>query len=279
MAQKKKSRYKERIEEGNYSRIPNEILEAVYKQEFTINQYKVFWFILKKTMGWEKDRAIISLKMFAENINLRQDVICRTLSELQKRRIIGKTAKNIYEIQIDTDKWRLKKKRWILKKEIRNREIENKKALPELEQRGKIGSSAKSIGSSAKKNIRKPIPKAHQGTPKDTILKDKEKKQQQKQETCQDAAVFSFSFSGEERNEIATWFIITPGWEKLGRDTILEQIDIAISKGKKDIKEYFRLWKRTIDRRGKDKPAYLISMVKQGNDPPGYQEHRGGRIL
>ena len=64
------------------------------------------------------------------------------------------------------------------------------------------------------------------------------------------------------------------GWETLTKGKIEELIEIATSKKKRDILDYFRYWKKEIDKKPKahNKPGYLIEMVRQGNDPPIYED-------
>lgn len=262
MIRKRKSRYEDEIEEGNFTGIPNKILEVIYQQDFFLNQSKIFWFIVRKTWGWKKDREIISLKMFSENTNLSKISVCETLRELQQRRIITKNGKNIYAIQMDTSKWRPKTGKAKIEK------------LPQTVR--KITADGNAITAGGNKFSLKRSPKANLQTPKQTILKETILKENNKSKKLAKERVVSskLRFSGEERNEIVLWFVITPGWKELSKDKLYELIDIAISKGKKGIREYFRLWKRAIDKKRNihtTKTAYLISMIKQGFDPPGYQ--------
>ncbi|GAH53901.1 unnamed protein product, partial [marine sediment metagenome] len=64
------------------------------------------------------------------------------------------------------------------------------------------------------------------------------------------------------------------GWHTLSRQELSELILITIQKGKSDIPNYFRYWKKEIDKREgiHNKPGLLITMIKQGNNPPLYEE-------
>jgi len=102
----------------DYTKIPNEFIEAVYKGSFTRNENKVFWFMLRKTWGWKKRSEFIPLKQFEKELDILKPHISRDLSSLVKRRIVTKIGNKRYAIQSDTSLWqdKLRKTRVKLRK-------------------------------------------------------------------------------------------------------------------------------------------------------------------
>ncbi|MBA7500375.1 MAG: hypothetical protein GH144_01330 [Clostridia bacterium] len=252
MARKRKNRYKERIEKGNYTSIPNEIFEAIYQQGFTRNESKIFWFIVRKTWGWEKDREIISLKLFAENTNLSKISISEALRTLQQRRIITKNGKNIYEIQMDIDKW-------ILKKKIKNNKLEGKKIT---ENGNNLTENGKSLTENGNKSSLKPSTEANQQTPRTTILRTTILRKTTA--TAKPAAADISLLPNLKTNlkiTLKTWGI--------SDNKINELLKILIDHGHIDINEHINLWIEHIKHIKPKNPAgFLITMVKENANPP-----------
>lgn len=258
MARKRKNRYKERIEKGNYTSIPNEILEVASQQYLKPLETKVLFFLLRKIWGWEKDWEIISLDVFQKSLQFEKKHIRRALVGLQKKGIILQLGKKIYEIQLDIDKWKVIRK-------------ERKK-----EKRPQLGNQRPQLGN--KSSLKRSIDKEQQ-TPRTTILRTTILK---KTTTRKTAAVSSSSQKDKPKKQtlppgllefILPKFLDT-GWHTLKRQELSELILIAIQKGKSDIPNYFRYWKKEIDKKKSihNKPGYLIKMVEQGYDPPLYEE-------
>ena len=110
---KRKSKLKSRYNGPNkeWIKIPNKLIEAVYKQYLRPNESKVFWFVLRKTWGWRKPSDFISLKQFNKELGISKDIVCRTLSKLRKRRIVDQLGNKTYAIQMDYTKWQDKPKK------------------------------------------------------------------------------------------------------------------------------------------------------------------------
>lgn len=77
------------IENGEFSRIHNDILSALAVARFTGSEYRCLLFLLRKTYGWLKKEDDISLSQWAEGTGTdkRQNVL-RTLQGLTKKGVI-----------------------------------------------------------------------------------------------------------------------------------------------------------------------------------------------
>jgi phage replication O-like protein O len=77
------------IENGEFSRIHNEILTALAVARFTGSEYRCLLFLLRKTYGWRKKEDAISLSQWAEGVGTdkRQNVL-RTLQGLVKKGVV-----------------------------------------------------------------------------------------------------------------------------------------------------------------------------------------------
>jgi len=104
---KRKDKLKKQYNGPNkeFIKIPNKLIEAVYKQYLRPNESKVFWFVLRKTWGWNKKSDFIGLNQFVKELGLLKPHICRTLSELEKRGIVTKLGNKTYAIQMDYSLW------------------------------------------------------------------------------------------------------------------------------------------------------------------------------
>ncbi|MBA7610460.1 hypothetical protein ES703_17668 [subsurface metagenome] len=104
---KKKDYAKNRWEgpDSDYIRIPNEFIEAVYKQYLRVYETKVLLFLVRKTWGWQKLSDFIPLKQFEKELDILKPHISRALSSLTHRRIVTKLGNKRYAIQSDTSLW------------------------------------------------------------------------------------------------------------------------------------------------------------------------------
>lgn len=97
-------------DKGEYTRIPNKILEALYSEDirFTSRQFKVLLFIIRRTYGWNKYAEYISLSSMAKAINVKRPNVCNAVSDLRKMGVLNveKTVGKKSYISInDPEKW------------------------------------------------------------------------------------------------------------------------------------------------------------------------------
>ena len=96
--------------ENGYTRIANEIMEALAKYRIPGEQMQCLMCILRKTYGWGKKQDAISISQFEKYTNLPRKNVCRSLSELQRKNVIsGKKATSnttIYWINKRYNEWK-----------------------------------------------------------------------------------------------------------------------------------------------------------------------------
>jgi len=85
--------------------IPNEFIEAAYKQSFGPNQHKVLWYLVRKTWGWHKRSEFIRVTQCAKELEIPKQRVSEALSSLLKRRIVTVNRDRTYAIQTDTSLW------------------------------------------------------------------------------------------------------------------------------------------------------------------------------
>lgn len=94
------------IEDG-YCKISNELLDAVCKMNLSAYESRLFWFIVRRTYGFNKKIDRISYNQFEGGVEINRWHIRRTLNRLISRNIIIKIEEKIiqYGIQKDYQKW------------------------------------------------------------------------------------------------------------------------------------------------------------------------------
>jgi len=97
---------KRELPKSKYIIIPNEFIEAVYKQSFGANQHKVLLFVLRKTWGWQKRSEFIRVTDIANELKIPKSRVSEALSSLKKRRIVTVERNKTYAIQTDISLWR-----------------------------------------------------------------------------------------------------------------------------------------------------------------------------
>jgi len=97
--------------EDGYTKIANEILEALCRVNLSPYESRVLHYLIRKTYGWEKKEDWISLFQFAEGIGLDRRHAYRAIKSLLNKRMVvicrddKKHPK--YGFQKDYQKWKL----------------------------------------------------------------------------------------------------------------------------------------------------------------------------
>jgi phage replication O-like protein O len=94
--------------ENGYTRIADELYEALMKWQLSSYEHRVLTFILRKTYGFQKKSDWISLSQFEENTGIQRSHICRALNLLLQQKIItkgGNRNKPMYSIQKNYKLW------------------------------------------------------------------------------------------------------------------------------------------------------------------------------
>jgi phage replication O-like protein O len=125
--------------ENGYTKIANELLEAICRIRLSDYEHRVVLMVIRKTYGYNKKEDWISLKQLSEETEIKLPHISRTIKKLLNRNIIAKQKRKV-SIQKDYEKW--------LPKEVSNKVTQrgnvtqtgNKEKLPkevsEVTQRG-----------------------------------------------------------------------------------------------------------------------------------------------
>lgn len=79
------------VEDGNYTRIHNAILEAITLADFSKREYKCLLFLLRATYGWRKKQDVISYQQFADATGMTRTHAIETLTSLVDKKVIKKT--------------------------------------------------------------------------------------------------------------------------------------------------------------------------------------------
>lgn len=95
------------VEDGEYTRIHNAILEALAKARLTGSEFRCVFYLLRKTYGWNKKEDRISLSQWAEGTDTKRNHVMSILNGLIAKKIIYKLDGYIptYGFNKYTDEW------------------------------------------------------------------------------------------------------------------------------------------------------------------------------
>lgn len=103
--------------ENGYTKIANEIMEALTKANLNGTELAVALLIIRKTYGWKKKEDEISLNQFLKAIPVTKPCICKALKRLQLVNVIklvkkgkSKISSNSYTFNKNYEEWQLVKK-------------------------------------------------------------------------------------------------------------------------------------------------------------------------
>lgn len=102
------------VENGNFTRIVNPLIEELIKIPFKGCELAVILFIIRKTYGFQKKQDEISLTQFEEALGRSRPVIVKALKNLQLVGVLklvkvgsSKTSSNLWEIEKYHKNWKL----------------------------------------------------------------------------------------------------------------------------------------------------------------------------
>lgn len=93
------------MESENFTKVPNEIIEAIASSRSFCARARVMAVIIRKTYGWNKKEDWISLSQFEAITGIGKSNICRTLNQLVQAKIIIKSD-NKYRINSISKAWK-----------------------------------------------------------------------------------------------------------------------------------------------------------------------------
>ena len=99
--------------EDGYTKISNELLDAICRVNLSSHESRVLWHIIRKTYGYGKKADKISLKQFSRSIGLDRRLIHRSIKSLSSKQMIAVIRIDdsnprrglIYCLQKNYDKW------------------------------------------------------------------------------------------------------------------------------------------------------------------------------
>jgi phage replication O-like protein O len=92
------------VEDG-YTRLANEIIEALMRTNLSSYQGRILWAIWRKTYGYQKKQDWLSNSQLAEMTEIKAPHVSRTVSELITRNIVTKAGNKI-AFNKDYTQWR-----------------------------------------------------------------------------------------------------------------------------------------------------------------------------
>ena len=92
--------------ENGYTKVANEILEALARVKLCTYEFRVLLFIIRKTYGYDKKTDWIALSQISKGTNILKSNVSRTLRNLEHRHIIIRGDHRHIGFQKDYEKWR-----------------------------------------------------------------------------------------------------------------------------------------------------------------------------
>ena len=90
--------------DGNFTQVPNGILEALAKTHLSPNESKIVFLVIRKTYGWHKSEDWIALSQFEKHTGITRSNVCRYIKALIGRNILVRQDKRV-KLNEDTTKW------------------------------------------------------------------------------------------------------------------------------------------------------------------------------
>lgn len=96
--------------DDNYTRITNNILNALSLQKLSGAEFRILLLVIRKTYGWHKTSDKISIGKFMEHTGINRSSVCRALKCLVSKKILGSVKSDTrqittYSFQKDYTKW------------------------------------------------------------------------------------------------------------------------------------------------------------------------------
>jgi len=96
--------------ENGYTRVANEILEALVKINLSSYESRVLWFVIRKTYGWHKKSDWIALSQIVDGTGIDKRNVWRTIKSLERRNLIVRPGPRHIGFQKDYNLWVAKKR-------------------------------------------------------------------------------------------------------------------------------------------------------------------------
>lgn len=74
--------------DNNFTKVPNNILDALPAQDLSSTQLCTLIYIIRKTYGWSRDSASISISSIALHIHRERETVSKCIKDLEDRNIL-----------------------------------------------------------------------------------------------------------------------------------------------------------------------------------------------
>jgi len=179
--------------EHGYTQIANEILEHVVMPGINGSEYRIIFFVLRKTYGYNKKGDYISLSQFQKGTLMSRCAVVDTIKELVQKKLLVKKG-SVYAFNKDWEQW-----------------VVHKRVLGT--QKGTTASTQKGTKSSTQKCTHK--------RKKDNITKDREQSSQEVEKIIDSFKEvnpsFSKLFANISQRKATERMLKTHGYEKMGK--------------------------------------------------------------
>ena len=91
--------------ENGFTKVPNEILEALAVIGLRSYEMRLVLFIIRKTYGWHKKKDWISLSQLSEGTFISKPNVCRTIRQLVSRNLIVRGRNKHVGLNRDCTTW------------------------------------------------------------------------------------------------------------------------------------------------------------------------------
>ena len=75
-----------------YTKIPNDMLEAMFRLDISGNEMRIFLYIIRRTYGFHRDSAEISLTEIASAVGMKKTHVSNALKKLEGMSIIERRS-------------------------------------------------------------------------------------------------------------------------------------------------------------------------------------------
>ena len=66
-----------------YTRIPNDVLDAILTHGFNYTQLMIVLYVLRKTAGWNKARDSVAVSQIAQKVGRSRKFVSKSVKELE----------------------------------------------------------------------------------------------------------------------------------------------------------------------------------------------------
>lgn len=84
-------RKKRDVEDGNFTRIHNDIWEALARAQLTATEFRCLMFLFRETYGWRRKETTMSMKKWADGVGVQRRNVIRAVQHMLDCHVITRT--------------------------------------------------------------------------------------------------------------------------------------------------------------------------------------------